>query len=438
MIRHRDFCVGLFALLAGCGSSEAPPASKSVTALDPHKSSAFFAGATDSAGRILAAGYFITDDSSQGQILVARFAGDGSIDPGFGAGGTTYIPISGETYAHALDVIVDASQRTLACGVGYSRDEEGYETTATAVLARLDSSGNLDPAFGNQGLAGLPPQVGVRNVCRGVREAGGHYYMLAENAPPDGVYDVSPYPLAPLRPVRRYGFLIRFDQSGMFDPTFGDAGVHELPSGHVGALLKQDSAARLYVIYGVDHAQDPGSDLLVQRLLPDGQIDATYGSAGSGRVLIRAPEDTYFNAYDAELDDADQLRMAGDRFVVDDSLENGGYSQPMLWQVSNSGRFDETALGRLAEAYRSYPSAYFFRVSSGAGSSMAALAYGSGRVEMVGLTSDGLLAGGGPEEPRILPWDLVNDGNRLLSFGRVVETIDGEPNAAAAIEILPR
>lgn len=76
-------------------------------------------------------------------LVLVRLRGDGTLDPGFGAGGSVATDLGGDDRAHALAAYPDG--RVLVAGTS-----RGSRTAALVVVRHL-ANGRLDPAFGDGG-----------------------------------------------------------------------------------------------------------------------------------------------------------------------------------------------------------------------------------------------------------------------------------------------
>ena len=101
-----------------------------------------YAMATQSDGRILVAG--TTHDGQNGSVLIARLGTEGLLDPTFGEAGSVVLDMGTGDHV-ALAVIVDAQQRIIVAGRTSDGDNENV------LIARLAMDGTLDPMFGNGG-----------------------------------------------------------------------------------------------------------------------------------------------------------------------------------------------------------------------------------------------------------------------------------------------
>jgi uncharacterized delta-60 repeat protein len=99
-----------------------------------------FAIALDSAGRAIVAG------TTSGDFALARYSQNGSLDAGFGVGGTVTTDFDAGSEETAFGVVVHPDG-----GITTAGGTSAGPGSSTFALARYDSSGNLDPAFGAGG-----------------------------------------------------------------------------------------------------------------------------------------------------------------------------------------------------------------------------------------------------------------------------------------------
>jgi uncharacterized delta-60 repeat protein len=235
----------------------------------------------------------------------AASAASGDYDPTFGDGGIAGFD---GTLLGPQDSASDVRQRSdgrlLVAG------EHG---SAFAVLC-LAPDGSLDSSFGAGGKL-FVPEFGV----------GAHAFALAEQ--PDGLFVAAGATDDPT-PV-----LVRFDDTGTLDPTFGTSGRVELgfAGGLAGVIVQPDGR----IVGAGSRRTGVGleTDLLVVRLLPDGALDASFASGG---VLT------------VDLDAFDQLvgvaRQADGRLVAVGSGGTGVLSDRdlTLLRVDAAGALDPT------------------------------------------------------------------------------------------------
>jgi uncharacterized delta-60 repeat protein len=144
-------------------------------------------------------------------VTVSRYRADGSLDPGFGTGGTLTLDFDEVDQPSALaaapdgDVILSAVAGPSVC--------DGYRCADRTVLARFGPSGELDPGFG----------------------VGGWTYvdLPGEQPPYEFAPHLSPLAVTPTGQILASGdlgrssdaFVLAFDATGRADPGFGGAGI---------------------------------------------------------------------------------------------------------------------------------------------------------------------------------------------------------------------
>jgi uncharacterized delta-60 repeat protein len=182
-------------------------------------------------------------------LPAAASAAAGTVDPSFGSGGETAVPVAGG--AMLVDVaqqpdgrLVVASQAPLALEQMIAPDH--------GVLARVDRDGALDRRFGQNGLAVTP------------------LWMSGMAIAPDGGILV----VGGSRQGGNSTFVARFTRDGAPDPLFGNGGTTTLPI--QGRAIAVDGAGRV-VIGGYMS----GSAFAVTRLLPNGQPDPSFDGDGT-------------------------------------------------------------------------------------------------------------------------------------------------------------
>ena len=143
-------------------------------------------------------------------VLVERFAQNGTPDPGFGAGGLVELPFNGLATG-ATDVYAHADGRVVVVGYGWTTPENDGDHT---VIARFLSDGTPDPGFSDNGrrIISVP---GMTSIATDV------YFRW------DGMYIVVGWSIPIISfPVNTW--ITRLDIDGETDTTFGtDGNVHE-------------------------------------------------------------------------------------------------------------------------------------------------------------------------------------------------------------------
>ena len=181
--------------------------------------------AVDSSGRILVAGH-LTDSPTEwpasfyGRALVVRFLPDGRPDPAFGEGGVARIRLARQVKIDGLAVQPDGA---LLLG-GTALGEPGQDLAA---VVRLLPSGDVDQAFGSDGLAAQPgenvfpsvtalPHIGVQRDGRIVAAGSQRPYDVHDSADP---------------------YILRLLPDGSPDPSFDGNGTARAGTRHPTAVL---------------------------------------------------------------------------------------------------------------------------------------------------------------------------------------------------------
>ena len=225
-----------------------------------------------------------------GPLLLAGYRPDGSLDPGFGNGGTVETSLGTNLQAIVVGLaqqpdgklVAGASTADLATGDG------------EFVAARYTADGVLDPTFGTGGIArtSFPP----RNGCE----------ALGSALTPDGMLVVAGMASAPDRSVFDFA-LARFQSDGSLDTSFGDGGrvVTEFPdsldSEVLNVVVQPDGRiVASGFIFG-------GTRIAIVRYMPDGTLDPSF--AGDGMVI--EPEELGGAPWGLARDAAGRLVVAG-------------------------------------------------------------------------------------------------------------------------------
>jgi uncharacterized delta-60 repeat protein len=150
-------------------------------------------------GKIIVAG--MGNDGTNTCCLLARLESSGQLDSGFGDSGTCLIP-SGPSDSWLSAVVLQEDGKILAAG------ECIVDSFSTGVLLRLTSSGNLDTAFGTEGVVQLA-STGGSSANALVMQGDGKIIVA-------GSIDLS---------TESAAFLIRYETTGEIDLSFGSEGV---------------------------------------------------------------------------------------------------------------------------------------------------------------------------------------------------------------------
>jgi uncharacterized delta-60 repeat protein len=242
-------------------------------------------------GKIVVAGrkgiQFYPTEQRKGNVALARYNPDGSLDPTFGNAGIVTTDFGQGLESYAVAVMIQSDGKIVIAG------ESSYEF----MVARYDSSGVLDTTFGNNGFtltnfssnwdiprsAVLQPDGKILVV--GHAEMQSPYYTLA---------------------------LARYNSDGSPDQSFGDGGKALVGSGELsGVVLESDGKI---VALGSD-----GPYFLLLRFNQDGSLDTTFGNGG-----------TIETSFNSDFVQASDLTSQPDGRVV-----AGGFSQKPYYKNSD-------------------------------------------------------------------------------------------------------
>ena len=242
-------------------------------------------------GNILVGGYALQPTWPTRRAIVVRYLSDGTLDTSFGASGKAVAPFGDSNPGYALALQADGKILL------------GGEVGGDLAVTRFNSSGTLDTGFGSGGSARM--WVGQSAEVRAV---------LVQ---PDGrIVLVGPQAVA------------RLTASGQPDGTFGPPSGFVIDKGGYAAVLESDGRI---VVAGYTTGPSYGSigDFRLNRLMPDGSADASFGTGGEA---VTAVEAAYPDAAFALVRTLDGKYAAGgfgtyqglvDRFAVVRYLPNG-------------------------------------------------------------------------------------------------------------------
>jgi uncharacterized delta-60 repeat protein len=215
-------------------------------------------------GRIVAAG--TASDGDISRFLVTRFLTDGQRDAAFGADGIVLTQAGASTdSARALALQPDG--KLLVGGVA----QVGRNISRSAIV-RYTTDGSVDRSFGHDG-----------------------FVLTDEGEPNETTYAVAAGADSTIVAAGLYGgtlSLVRLDEDGNLDPTFGDAGYSSLPASivptSVDFVLDDDGTV---VATGIRRVVDD-THLVVTRLGTDGRVREDFGVAGVLTIPLLSSSDS--------------------------------------------------------------------------------------------------------------------------------------------------
>jgi uncharacterized delta-60 repeat protein len=265
-------------------------------------------------GRIVAAGYAELGPGDY-EFGLVRYNGDGSLDTAFGVGGRVTSSFVGNAVAYSVALQPDG--RIL---IGGSAMVGGSDDFA---LMRFNSDGSADASFGTAGTVTTRATAGIDTVRSiGIQRDG--KIVVGGTAGEDFA-------------------LARYFADGFLDFTFGDGGIVTTPINlyeDTGYSLSLQPDGRI-VLGG--YARDTSGglpDFAIARYNPDGSLDTTFGGASTSTVggtvayteggspVVLAPAAAIF---DAELSAAGSF--AGATLTL---ARNGGASAQDLYSATGT------------------------------------------------------------------------------------------------------
>jgi uncharacterized delta-60 repeat protein len=235
-------------------------------------------------------------DTVSGQIVqqgafFARFEADGKPDPSFGQGGSTRIILFAENKMGNVSpvAVALAPSGKIVFARTVSDMFPGNEPGSRVAIARLQSDGSLDPAFGNGGLVytTIDNQFEATSIAVQRDEkviVGGYSGHLGS---------------CQAIPCNRYATLMRYLANGQPDPTFGSAGLAQAKlfiDGTPPILSRSSSFSSLFVqenglivaVGSVDTGTD-ASRMLITEYLPTGELNPVFGRSGTVTLAFDGP-----------------------------------------------------------------------------------------------------------------------------------------------------
>lgn len=210
-------------------------------------------------GRILIAGSL--GDNFQSKFSLIGLNADGSLDESFGDLGRVEVAFGGANQ-RATTMILQPDGRVLVAGYA----EQGPNKLLRFAAARLNADGSLDDGFGSGGKVTLAVTSGNNRANALALQKDGKI-VLAGNGNAGG---------APLVAVARLNF------NGTPDGSFGNGGKIAFPfRNHDNAIEAAVIQGNGKILLGGAAKNNAGQfHFAAARLLPNGELDASFGSSG--------------------------------------------------------------------------------------------------------------------------------------------------------------
>lgn len=259
-------------------------------------------------------------DTDENHFSVNRFNADGTVDSSFNGGNAVEFTVPGINVLEGYGLTLQADGKILV---------PGYN--GAFVVARLNPDGTPDSGFGSDGTA----DIDVQGLAKSIKVQADGKILVAGYGPEDGTgYDFK---------------VVRLNQDGSFDTTFGDHGVAVFDlAGDRDTARDLTVLADGKILVAGQSAYFGNADFSIIRLNPDSTLDTTFGALEGVLPRIDGGEgnDVLIGTYVPELlsghDGNDLLEGAAQRDVL-----NGGAGADIfrISSIGDSYRTDTQAVG---------------------------------------------------------------------------------------------
>jgi len=223
-------------------------------------------------GKLVAGGAAPT--STDHDFALVRYNPDGSLDTSFGNGGKLTTDFAGST-DELTALVLQPDGKLVAAGFAFTGN--GWDFA----LARYDSNGSLDTAFGTGGT--LTTDF-----------AGGHDFLMALVLQPDGKL-VAGGNASTTANTADFA-LARYNPDGSLDSSFGDGGKRTTDFAgqfeRISALVLQPNGKVIAAGFAV--TTDSGLDFALARYHSNGSLDVTFGTGGKVLTDFTREDDIAF------------------------------------------------------------------------------------------------------------------------------------------------
>ncbi len=225
--------------------------------------------AVQSDGKILVGGNTNYIVAFSGDIALARYNTDGSLDATFNGTGKVTTPAS-NTDAEGRSVVVLSDGKILVAGRG-----TGAGLSGDIVLVRYQSDGSLDPTFNGTGVA-TADVYGQQDQSFSLAVQSDGKIVVAGQSGLEGFTRIA---------------VVRFESGGGLDASFNGTGTltTAVGSGYdsaLGVAIQSDGK----IVVGGYSQRSIDYDFAVVRYYPNGSLDTSFGPNSDGKVTTAIDE----------------------------------------------------------------------------------------------------------------------------------------------------
>lgn len=235
-------------------------------------------------GKLLVSGSIYNDNGNDNEgRFLLRYDTTGNLDPSFGDGGKVLSIDSGRNF-EASSVILDSNQKILFGG-GYAENQIRFFK-----ILRYTATGTLDLSFGDNGAIVIPSSIGGTRLIASV----------------DGKFLVVQFKSG------QEIHISRFLQNGEIDQDFGAGGttVTAVPiEGFVMEEVKNDLNGNLFICAKKNNLSN--AEILLLKFTTDGYLDNSFGSNGLIEENIISPVQYGFSNVSFDFTPDGKIIMAG-------------------------------------------------------------------------------------------------------------------------------
>ncbi|WP_298224725.1 T9SS type A sorting domain-containing protein [Flavobacterium sp.] len=205
----------------------------------------------------------VSNNTNFFDFATMRYNADGSVDTTFGTNGMVQTDINGSgNYANAIDVQSDG--KIIVAGSTYLNSNTNVGTT----LVRYSVDGQIDTTFGTDG------KVILNLLAPNTSQFLWDIKILADDSILLGVTTTAFETLETLRNIA----ILKISSNGAPDLTFGTNGAVVTDFGAKDILYAIDEFQG--AIYMAGYSQYPNNTMILSKYLPNGTLDTTFGIDG--------------------------------------------------------------------------------------------------------------------------------------------------------------